>query len=147
MEKELIMQKANIERAFVATVMEALVYYIDNMIDYCNKNSIRIDSFEKSQLYIMKKAAKNITIEYKTLPMPKSKAFKDFSKCIAVTLQELFSKTDGDSLKMYQFYNYIKAFPTKRREIEVHAEIERDAFDFVFNTQNNKDNENNTTQS
>ena len=62
MEKELILYKAKIERVFVATVMQSLNYYIDNMIEYCNENNIMIDNFERSQLKLIQKAIKNITI-------------------------------------------------------------------------------------
>lgn len=139
MSKEEIMHKATIERAFVATIMQALSYYIDNMLDYCNKQGIKVDSFEKSQLNIMKKAIANITIDYRQLNKGRGQAFKDYSKILAVTVQELFSRTDGDYMRMYKFYNYIKAFPTQQHEIEVPVEIEKDAFSVLFNSQDNED--------
>ena len=58
---------------------------------------------------------------------------KIYSKILAVTLQELFSRTDGDLMGMYKFYNYIKIFPVKHNCIDVTAEAEKDAFDVVFN--------------
>lgn len=144
MTPEEIVHKANIERAFVATVMQALGYYIDNMLAYCKENNLRVDSFEKNQLNIMKKAINNITIEYKQLNKGRGQAFKDYSKILAVTVQELFSRVDGDYMRMYKFYNYIKAFPNQRHEIEVPAEIEQEAFSVLFN---NKNDEDNTTKS
>ena len=139
-----IIHKANIDRAFVVTVMQALGYYIDNMLAYCKENNLKVDSFEKSQLNIMKKAINNITIDYRQLNKGRGQAFKDYSKILAVTVQELFSRTDGDYMTMFKFYNYIKAFPTKQHEIEVPIEIEQNAFSVLFNKQ---DNENNTAQS
>lgn len=141
---EEIVNKANVERAFVVTVMQALEYYIDNMLAYCKENNLRVDSFEKSQLNIMKKAINYITIEYRQLNNGRGQAFKDYSKILAVTVQELFSRVDGDYMRMYKFYNYIKAFPNQRHEIEVPAEIEQEAFSVLFNNNNNEDN---TTQS
>ena len=136
MTPEEIVHKANIERAFVATVMQALEYYIDNMLDYCTKNNIRVDSFEKSQLNIMKKAINNITIGYKQLNKGRGQVFKDYSKIIAITIQELFSRVDGDWMKMFKFYNYIKAFPVQNRIIEVSYEQEQDAFKVLFENNN-----------
>ena len=47
MDREAILYKANIERAFVATIMQALSYYVDNMLQFCKDNDLRVDSFEK----------------------------------------------------------------------------------------------------
>lgn len=132
-ERKEILYKANIERAFVATIMQALDYYIDNMIKFCKDNDIRIDSFEKSQLKLIKSAIRNITTDYKSLEQDKSESFKNYSKIIAVTIQELFSRTDGDLMSMYKFYNYIKLFPIKHASIDITAEIEKDAFSVLFN--------------
>ena len=76
---EEIVNKANVERAFVVTVMQALEYYIDNMLAYCKENNLRVDSFERSQLNIMKKAINYITIEYRQLNNGRGQAFKDYS--------------------------------------------------------------------
>lgn len=131
--EEEIIHRAKIERVFVNTVMQALTYYIDNMIEYCDKNNIRIDSFEKSQINVLRKAIKNITIDYRSLEKSKSNSFKQYAKILAVTMQELFSRTDGDLMAMYKFYNYIKIFPVKHKDIDVSAELEQDAFGPLFN--------------
>lgn len=133
-----IVQSANVERAFVATVMHALDYYIDNMKANCKKNNLKIESFEANQLMIIQKAIRNITIDYRTLDKSKSKAFKDYAKIMAVTIQELFSRTDGDYMTMYKFYNYIKAFKNQNHFIEVPAEVEQDAFKVIWNNDNNQ---------
>lgn len=65
MSKEEIIHKANVERAFVATVMQALDSYITNMINNCKKVGLSIEPFERSQLNIMQKAIRNITIDYR----------------------------------------------------------------------------------
>ena len=133
MDREAILYKANIERAFVATIMQALSYYVDNMLQFCKDNDLRIDSFEKSQLKLIKKAINNITIDYKSLEQSKSDSFKVYSKIIAVTVQELFSRTDGDLMAMYKFFNYIKIFPVKHKCIDVTSEAEIDAFSVLLN--------------
>lgn len=133
-----IVQSANVERAFVATVMHALDYYIDNMKANCKRNNLKIESFEANQLMIIQKAIRNITIDYRTLDKSKSKAFKDYAKIMAVTIQELFSRTDGDYMTMYKFYNYIKAFKNQNHFIEVPAEVEQDAFKVIWNNDNNQ---------
>lgn len=133
-----IVQSANVERAFVATVMHALDYYIDNMKANCKKNGLKIEPFEANQLEVMQKAIRNITIDYRTLVTSKSKAFKDYAKIIAVTIQELFSRTDGDYMTMYKFYNYIKAFKNQNHFIEVPAEIEQDAFKVIWDNEDNQ---------
>ena len=133
MDREAILYKANIERAFVATIMQALSYYVDNMLQFCKDNDLRVDNFEKSQLKLIKKAINNITIDYKSLEESKSDAFKVYSKIIAVTVQELFSRTDGDLMAMYKFFNYIKIFPVKHKCIDVTSEAEIDAFSVLLN--------------
>lgn len=133
MDREAILYKANIERAFVATIMQALSYYVDNMLQFCKDNDLRVDSFEKSQLKLIKKAINNITTDYKSLEQSKSDAFKVYSKIIAVTVQELFSRTDGDLMAMYKFFNYIKIFPVKHKCIDVTSEAEIDAFSVLLN--------------
>ena len=70
-DQQLILHKAKIERVFVATVMQSLNYYIDNMIEYCNENNIIIDNFERSQLKLIQKAIKNITIDYRSIEKKK----------------------------------------------------------------------------
>lgn len=136
-EHKYIVQSANVERAFVATVMHALDYYIDNMKANCKKNNLKIEPFEANQLMIIQKAIRNITIDYRTLATSKSKAFKDYAKIMAVTIQELFSRTDGDYMTMYKFYNYIKAFKNQNHFIEVPAEVEQDTFKVIWNDDNN----------
>lgn len=133
MDREAILYKANIERAFVATIMQALSYYVDNMLQFCKDNDLRVDNFEKSQLKLIKKAINNITTDYKSLEQSKSDAFKVYSKIIAVTVQELFSRTDGDLMAMYKFFNYIKIFPVKHKCIDVTSEAEIDAFSVLLN--------------
>lgn len=133
MDREAILYKANIERAFVATIMQALSYYVDNMLQFCKDNDLRVDNFEKSQLKLIKKAINNITTDYKSLEQSKSNAFKVYSKIIAVTVQELFSRTDGDLMAMYKFFNYIKIFPVKHKCIDVTSEAEIDAFSVLLN--------------
>lgn len=139
-DKNKIIHKANIERAFVATVMQSLIYFIDNMINYCVSNGIKIDSFEKRQLNVIKEATKHITIDYISLEKSKSDEFKSYSKVMAVTIQELFSRTENNSMLMYKFYNYIKAFPIQNHNIDVPVEIEQEAFNFIFNKENNEHN-------
>lgn len=127
-----LVRAANVERTFVAIVMQTLDYYIDNMKANCKKNGFKIEPFEANQLMIMQKVIRHITIDYRTLATPKAKAFKDYAKIMAVTIQELFSRTDGDYMTMYKFYNYIKAFKTQNHFIEVPAEVEQDAFRVVL---------------
>lgn len=127
---------ANIQRAFVATVMQALSYHIQDMLEYCKKNNIRVDNFEYNQLKIMDKALRNITSDYKVLRKDKANAFKQYSKIMAVVIKQLFSKTDSNYMTMFKFYNYVKTFPTALKEIEPTASEEQDAFSVIFNGDN-----------
>lgn len=132
-EKKLI-HTANIQRAFVCTVARALLVLIEQMINYCNKHSIKIDTFERSQLNIIQKGIKNITIDYLCFKdQSKSKSFKRYTKIMALAIRQLFSKTDGDYMTMFKFYNYVKTFPTTCKEIEPTANEEQDAFSVIFN--------------
>lgn len=128
---------ANIQRAFVCTVARALLVLIEQMINYCNKYDIKIDAFERSQLNIIQKGIKNITSDYLCfIDQSKSRAFKRYTKIMALVIRQLFSKTDGDYMTMFKFYNYVKTFPTTLKEIEPTASEEQDAFSVIFNCDN-----------
>lgn len=130
-DKELI-RTANIQRAFVMTVAKALHFMIADMIEYCKKNSIVISNWEKQQLNYLNKTINILTSDYSSLGKDKFEAFKIYSRIMAVTIQELFSKTDSDYMTMFKFYNYVKAFPTTCKEIEVPSNKEAEAFSVVF---------------
>lgn len=132
-EQKQIIHVANIQRAFVATVARTFVSMIDDMIDYCKIHNIVIPFIERRQLINIKKAITVITADYISLDKDKANAFKQYSKIVAVVIQQLFSKTDGDYMTMFKFYNYVKTFPTTRKEIEVSSSKEADAFAVVFN--------------
>lgn len=132
-EKKLI-HTANIQRAFVCTVARALLILIEQMINYCNKYSIRIDAFERSQLNIIQRGIKNITSDYICFSdRSKTLAFKRYTKIMAIVIRQLFSKTDGDYMTMFKFYNYVKTFLTTCKEIEPTVDEEQDAFSVIFN--------------
>ena len=135
-EQKQLIHTANIQRVFVCTVMQALHIYITNMVDYCKANNITISSFEKTQLNIIDRAIRNITIDYRQLNNGRGEAFKRYANILAVTVQELFSRTDGDYMTMFKFYNYVKTFPTTRKEIEVPANKEAEAFAVIFGNHN-----------
>lgn len=137
-EQKQLLYIANIQRAFVATVARAFASMIDDMIDYCKIHDIGIPLTERRQLINIKKAITIVTSDYISLDKDKADAFKQYSKIMAVVIQQLFSKTDGDYMTMFKFYNYVKTFPTTRKEIEVNSSKEADAFAVVFG--NNVDN-------
>lgn len=128
---------ANIQRAFVCTVARALLVLIEQMINYCNKYCIKIDAFERSQLNIIQKGIKNITSDYISFSdRSKTLSFKRYTKIMALVIRQLFSKTDGDYMTMFKFYNYVKTFPTTCKEIKPTASEEQDAFSVIFNSNN-----------
>lgn len=133
-----ILHTANVQRAFVMTVAKAFQNMIQNMIQYCKDNNIMIESFERRQLLNIDKALTYLTSEYVSLGSDKAEAYKAYCKIMAVVIQQLFSKTDGDYMTMFKFYNYVKTFPTTCKEIEVNSNKEADAFAVVFG--NNVDN-------
>lgn len=132
-----VIHTANIQRAFVATVARAFVSMIDDMIDYCKVHNIIIPLTERRQLINIKKAVTIVTSDYIALDKDKADTFKQYSKIMAVVIQQLFSKTDGDYMTMFKFYNYVKTFPTTRKEIEVPTNKEADAFAVIFGNHNN----------
>ena len=138
-EQKQILHTANIQRAFVMTVAKALHFMIADMIEYCKKNNIKITSWEKFQLAQLNKNIAILTSDYSSLGKDKFEAFKTYSRIMAVTIQELFSKTDSDYMTMFKFYNYVKTFPTTCKEIEVPANKEANAFAVIFgnHTDNN----------
>lgn len=135
-EQKQLIHTANIQRAFVATVARAFASMIDDMIDYCKVHNIVIPLTERRQLINIKNAITIITSDYIALDKDKADAFKQYSKIMAVVIQQLFSKTDGDYMTMFKFYNYVKTFPTTRKEIEVSSSKEADAFSVIFGNHN-----------
>lgn len=134
-EKKLI-HTANIQRAFVATFMQALQNEINYMIKFCQDNGIRIESFERRQLINIIKSIQYIVVDYKCLKAEKAENFKRYGKIMSLVVRQLFSKTDGDYMTMFKFYNYVKTFPTTCKEIEPTASEEQDAFSIIFNGDN-----------
>ena len=135
-EQKQLIHTANIQRAFVATVARAFANMIDDMIDYCKVHSIGIPPIERRQLINIKKAVTIITSDYVALDKDKADAFKQYSKVMAVVIQQLFSKTDGNYMTIFKFYNYVKTFPTTCKEIEVSSSKEADAFAVIFGNHN-----------
>ena len=109
---------------------------IDDMIDYCKVHSIGIPPIERRQLINIKKAVTIITSDYVALDKDKADAFKQYSKVMAVVIQQLFSKTDGNYMTIFKFYNYVKTFPTTCKAIEVPSSKEADAFAVIFGNHN-----------
>lgn len=136
-EQKQLIRTANIQRAFVATVARAFTSMIDDMIDYCKIHNIGIPFTERRQLINIKKAINVVTVDYISPDKDKADGFKQYSKIMAVVIQQLFSKTDGDYMTMFKFYNYVKAFPTTCKEIEVSSSKEADAFAVVFGNSSN----------
>ena len=135
-EQKQLIHTANIQRAFVATVARAFANMIDDMIDYCKVHNIGILPIERRQLINIKKAVSIITSDYVALDKDKADAFKQYSKVMAVVIQQLFSKTDGNYMTIFKFYNYVKTFPTTCKEIEVSSSKEADAFAVIFGNHN-----------
>lgn len=127
---------ANIQRAFVATFMQALQNEINYMIKFCQDNGIRIEPFERRQLINIIKSIQYIVVDYKCLKAKKAENFKRYGKIMSLVVRQLFSKTDGDYMTMFKFYNYVKTFPTTCKEIEPTASEEQDAFSIIFNGDN-----------
>lgn len=138
-EQKQLLHTANVQRAFVMTVAKALRFMVADMVEYCKKNGIKISGWEKQQLTYLDKTIAILTNDYMNLGRDKFEAFKAYSRIMAVTIQELFSKTDGDYMTMFKFYNYVKTFPTTCKEIEVDINKEADAFAVIFgnHTDNN----------
>lgn len=135
-EQKQLIHTANIQRAFVMTVAKALQFMVADMVEYCKKNNIKIANWEKFQLAQLNKNVSILTNDYSNLGKDKFEAFKTYSHIMSVVIQQLFSKTDGDYMTMFKFYNYVKTFPTTRKEIEVPANKEADAFAVIFGNHN-----------
>lgn len=138
-ELKTIINKANVQRAFVATVARAFACMIDDMVKYCKDNDLQIPMTERRQLSNIKKSITIFTSDYVLLNKDKSDSFKTYSKIMAVVIQQLFSKTDSSYMTMFKFYNYVKTFPTTCKSIEVTSEQERDVFSVIFGSDNNSD--------
>lgn len=134
-----IINTANVQRAFVATVARAFSCMIDDMIKYCKDNNLQIPMTERRQLINIKKSISIFTSDYVLLSKDKCDSFKNYSKIMAVVIRQLFSKTDSDYMNMFKFYNYVKTFPTTCKSIEVTSEQERDAFSVIFGSASNSD--------
>ena len=113
----------------LASVVKTIV---EQMLQYHKSHLIKIDYTEKRQWDTLIKCTKNL--DAMTLDMDKeSRAiFRNNVKMFAVLMRLILSRVDDDDMKLYKWYNYIKAFPTDLPEIQPTREEESEAFKHLF---------------
>jgi hypothetical protein len=54
------------------------------------------------------------------------------TKMFSLLMRLILARVDDDDMKLYQWYNYIKSFPTDLPEIQPTAEEESEVFKHIF---------------
>ena len=113
----------------LASVVKTMV---EQMLQYHKSHLIKIDYTEKRQWDMLIKCTKNL--DAMTLDMDKESraTFRNNVKMFAVLMRLILSRVDDDDMKLYKWYNYIKAFPTDLPEIQPTGEEEIEAFKHLF---------------
>jgi len=102
------------------------------MIKYCDDNDIRIDPFERKQWNMLIKSSKYLDTLVLSQNREGINRFRRNVKMIGMLIRLTLARVDDDDMKLYQWYNYIKNFPTDLPEVQPTAEEESEAFKHIF---------------
>ena len=106
----------------------------EQMIAYCKEHDIRIEYNERKQWNMLIKCTKNLDAMVLDYDKDKRDIFRRNVKMFAVLMRLILARVDDDDMKLYKWYNYIKAFPTDLPVISPSAEEEAEAFKHIFNS-------------
>lgn len=112
-----------------SVVMEAS----EQMIQFCKEHRISIDYNERKQWNMLIKCTKNLDALVLDYDKEKREIFRRNVKMFAVLMRLILARVDDDDMKLYKWYNYIKAFPADLPEISPSAEEEIEAFKHILN--------------
>lgn len=105
---------------------------VEQMLDYCKQHDIHIDYYEKKQWLSLIKCTKNLDAMVLDYDKKRRDLFRRNVRIFSLLMRLILARVDEDDMKLYRWYNYIKAFPTDLPEIQPTAEEEAEAFKHIF---------------
>lgn len=113
-------------------IVAVIAEITQQMLDYCNEHKIRIERNEKQNWDFIIKTSKQLkSLSYRLSKEDKA-IFDRNTKMFSLLMRLILARVDDDDMKLYQWYNYIKAFPADLPEIQPTAEEEAEVFKHIF---------------
>ena len=113
-------------------IVAVIAEMAQQMLDYCKEHNIRIERNEKQNWDFLIKTAKQLKNMSYSLSKEDKAAFDRNTKIFSLLMRLILARVDDDDMKLYQWYNYIKAFPADLPEIQPSAEEEAEVFKHIF---------------
>ena len=113
-------------------IVAVIAEMAQQMLDYCKEHNIRIERNEKQNWDFLIKTAKQLKNMSYSLSKEDKDVFDRNTKIFSLLMRLILARVDDDDMKLYQWYNYIKAFPADLPEIQPSAEEEAEVFKHIF---------------
>ena len=113
-------------------VVAVIAELVQQMLDYCKEHNIKIDRIEKRNWEFLIKTAKQLESMSYNLSKEQKIIFDRNTKMFSLLMRLILARVDDADMKLYQWYNYIKNFPTDLPEVQPTAEEESEAFKHIF---------------
>ena len=113
-------------------IVAVIAEMAQQMLDYCKEHNIRIERNEKQNWDFLIKTAKQLKNMSYSLSKEDKAVFDRNTKIFSLLMRLILARVDDDDMKLYQWYNYIKAFPADLPEIQPSAEEEAEVFKHIF---------------
>ena len=113
-------------------IVAVIAEMAQQMLDYCKIHNIRIERNEKQNWDFLIKTAKQLKNMSYSLSKEDKAVFDRNTKMFSLLMRLILARVDDDDMKLYQWYNYIKSFPTDLPEIQPTAEEEAEVFKHIF---------------
>lgn len=131
-EREKILRIATTQGNMCVNVVAVIAELAQQMLDYCKEHDIKIDRIEKRNWEFLIKTAKQLeSLAYK-LPKEQKVIFDRNTKMFSLLIRLILARVDDNDMKLYKWYNYIKAFPADLPDIQPTGEEEQEAFRHIF---------------
>ena len=113
-------------------IVAVIAEMAQQLLDYCKTHNIRIERNEKQNWNVLIKTAKQLKNMSYSLSKEDKAVFDMNTKMFSLLMRLILARVDDDDMKLYQWYNYIKAFPADLPEIQPSAEEEAEVFKHIF---------------
>lgn len=113
-------------------IVAVIAEMAQQMLDYCKTHNIRIERNEKQNWDFLIKTAKQLKNMSYSLSKEDKAVFDRNTKMFSLLMRLILARVDDDDMKLYQWYNYIKAFPADLPEIQPSSEEEAEVFKHIF---------------
>ena len=113
-------------------IVAVIAEMAQQMLDYCKVHNIRIERNEKQNWDFLIKTSKQLKNMSYSLSKEDKAVFDRNTKMFSLLMRLILARVDDNDMKLYQWYNYIKSFPTDLPEIQPTAEEEAEVFKHIF---------------